>query len=128
MFPPLIYLYAAEVKVTRISKREYNTSKGIYRGYIGYINMEVDMEKFMFIAFRSREHTVKFFEEMRSRGIVGTVINTPREAEAGCGLSVRFSPRQKNAVLSILERHGFSSFIGVFEATATDGKRFVRPA
>ena len=89
--------------------------------------MEVDMEKFMFIAFRSREHTVKFFEEMRSRGIVGTVINTPREAEAGCGLSVRFSPRQKNAVLSILERHGFSSFIGVFEATATDGKRFVRP-
>ena len=45
------------------------------------------MEKFMFIAFRSREHTVKFFEEMRSRGIVGTVINTPREAEAGCGLS-----------------------------------------
>lgn len=53
------------------------------------------MEKFMFIAFRSREHTVKFFEEMRSRGIVGTVINTPREAEAGCGLSVRFSPRQK---------------------------------
>ena len=128
MFPPLIYLYAAEVKVTRISKREYNTSKGIYRGYIGYINMEVDMEKFMFIAFRSREHTVKFFEEMRSRGIVGTVINTPREAEAGCGLSVRFSPRQKNAVLSILERHGYSSFIGVFEATATDGKRFVRPA
>ena len=128
MFPPLIYLYAAEAKVTRISKREYNTSKGIYRGYIGYINMEVDMEKFMFIAFRSREHTVKFFEEMRSRGIVGTVINTPREAEAGCGLSVRFSPRQKNAVLSILERHGFSSFIGVFEATATDGKRFVRPA
>lgn len=128
MFPPLIYLYAAEVKVTRISKQEYNTSKGIYRGYIGYINMEVDMEKFMFIAFRSREHTVKFFEEMRSRGIVGTVINTPREAEAGCGLSVRFSPRQKNAVLSILERHGFSSFIGVFEATATDGKRFVRPA
>lgn len=75
--------------------------------------MEVDMEKFMFIAFRSREHTVKFFEEMRSRGIVGTVINTPREAEAGCGLSVRFSPRQKNAVLSILERHGYSSFIGV---------------
>lgn len=116
------------MKVTRISKREYNTSKGIHRGYIGYINMEVDMEKFMFIAFRSREHTVKFFEEMRSRGIVGTVINTPREAEAGCGLSVRFSPRQKNAVLSILERHGFSSFIGVFEATATDGKRFVRPA
>ena len=128
MFPPLIYLYAVEAEVTRISKREYNTSKGIYRGYIGYINMEVDMEKFMFIAFRSREHTVKFFEEMRSRGIVGTVINTPREAEAGCGLSVRFSPRQKNAVLSILERHGYSSFIGVFEATATDGKRFVRPA
>ncbi len=128
MFPPLIYLYAAEAKVTRFSKREYNTSKGIYRCYIGYINMEVDMEKFMFIAFRSREHTVKFFEEMRSRGIVGTVINTPREAEAGCGLSVRFSPRQKNAVLSILERHGYSSFIGVFEATATDGKRFVRPA
>lgn len=90
--------------------------------------MEVDMEKFMFIAFHSREHTVKFFEEMRSHGIVGTVINTPREAEAGCGLSVRFSPRQKNAVLSILERHGYSSFIGVFEATATDGKRFVRPA
>lgn len=53
------------------------------------------MEKFMFIAFRSREHTVKFFEEMRSRGIVGTVINTPREAEAGCGLSVRFSPTTK---------------------------------
>lgn len=70
------------------------------------------MEKFMFIAFRSREHTVKFFEEMRSRGIVGTVINTPREAEAGCGLSVRFSPRQKMPFFRFLNGTGFRRLSG----------------
>lgn len=85
------------------------------------------MEKFLFVAFRSREHTVKLFEMMKTKGIVASVINTPKEAEAGCGLSVRFSPRQKNAVLSILERHGFSSFIGIFEATVANGRRYVRP-
>mgnify|MGYP002906374350 FL=1 len=89
--------------------------------------MEDVMEKYLFIAFRSREHTIKFYEIMKSRRIQAAVINTPKEAEAGCGLSVRFSERQKNSVTALTERYSFSSFIGIFEAVSDGERKYVRP-
>lgn len=83
------------------------------------------MEKYLLAAFRSREHSVRFYETLRSMRVDAAVINTPREAEAGCGLSVRFSDRQKFTVQKALARTNFSSFIGVFEVIENGGRRYV---
>lgn len=85
------------------------------------------MEKYLFIAFRSREHTVKFYEYLRSRRVEGEIINTPREAAIGCGLSIKFSAKQKNAVQTALARNRYQSFIGVFSVTVGDGRKYISP-
>lgn len=83
------------------------------------------MEKYLFAAFRSRDQAIKFYETLRSMRVASSVINTPREAEAGCGLSVKFSERQKNTVQIALARTNFSSFIGVYEVTVNAGRKYV---
>ena len=45
--------------------------------------------EYLIVAFRSREHTVKFYNFLKSVGINGEIINTPKEAGVGCGLSVK---------------------------------------
>lgn len=83
------------------------------------------MEKYLFIAFRSREHTIKFYELLRGMRAKAEVINTPREAGAGCGLSVKFSYNQKGMVRTALQRSNFSSLIGAYEVVFNNGRKYV---
>lgn len=83
------------------------------------------MERYLFVAFRSREHTVRFYETLKSMRVHATVINTPREAEVGCGLSVRFESAQKFTVQKALARTDYQSFIGVFEVVVNGGRKYV---
>ena len=48
---------------------------------------------YVIIAFRSRTHTIKFAEELRKRGIPSEIVNTPKQAYVGCGLSVKVNKR-----------------------------------
>ena len=43
------------------------------------------------IAFRSRAQTVKFSGYLSRGGVPNEIINTPKEAGVGCGLSVKIS-------------------------------------
>lgn len=45
------------------------------------------MEYIIFV-FRSRSDSVGFSEILAARGVRNTLINTPKEAKVGCGLSV----------------------------------------
>ena len=82
--------------------------------------------EYVVIAFRSRAHTVKFYEFLRANGIFGEIVNTPKEAGVGCGLSVKIKKTDlsvaKRAVLSA----SLSSFAGFFLVNVISGKRFVR--
>lgn len=82
--------------------------------------------EYVVAAFRSRASVVAFYEYLRSRRVNAEIINTPKEAGVGCGLSVKFSPRifayVKNAVFS----SGIKNFAGFFLVKTVAGRRFVK--
>ena len=45
------------------------------------------------LAFRSRSDTVRFAEFLKNNSVPAEIVNTPKEAGVGCGLSVKFSAR-----------------------------------
>ena len=78
--------------------------------------------KYVIFAFSSRAQTMKFYENAR-RVAPCSVINTPREASVGCGLSVKTNGEYYAALYSVLAGGGYDSFLGVF---AFDGSKLVR--
>ncbi len=81
---------------------------------------------FIAITFRSRAHTVKFSEILRRNGISNEIINTPKEAEVGCGLSVKISPSNFLFAKRLVKSSAFSSFAGFFLIKLYAGRRIVK--
>ena len=69
---------------------------------------------YVIVAFRSRTHTMRFAEELRRRGVPAEIVNTPRRAYVGCGLSVKVSARFFPFVKRLDRSLGFDSFAGFF--------------
>ena len=83
------------------------------------------MEYFV-VAFRSRMHTVKFYEFLKNNGVFTEIVNTPKEAGVGCGLSVRFKKSNYFLVRQALARLSLGSFAGIFSVHVVAGKRIVK--
>lgn len=72
-------------------------------------------------AFRSRTNAISFYEALLREQIKAGLINTPRAAGVGCGLSVKTQNYiDANKVLA----SGYSSLLGVF--VAEDGGRLTK--
>ena len=82
--------------------------------------------EYVIIAFRSRAHTVKFFEFLRRGGIAVEIVNTPKEAGVGCGLSVKISKNQIGIAQNAMRYASLDSYAGTFLITNIGGKRIVR--
>jgi len=82
--------------------------------------------EYVVVAFRSRAHTVRFYEFLRSNGVFAEIINTPKEAGVGCGLSVKTNKDSFSTVKKAVHQSGLSSFAGFFLVHLMSGKRFVR--
>lgn len=67
-------------------------------------------------AFRSRTQAVDCNNRLKRYGVPSTIINTPKEANIGCGLSLRIPqnmlPRAK-AIISAAKYSAFYGFITV---------------
>lgn len=78
------------------------------------------------VAFRSRSDTLSFYNFLKDNGISVSVVNTPKDAGVGCGLSIKtpksFAPFINNA----LKLFRAKSFAGVFEVSERKGKRTVK--
>lgn len=72
-----------------------------------------------FIAFRSRQEAVRFFEEMNSYHISVRLINTPSSAGVGCGLSVKLFSKDMQQARVVLARGRYSSAIGFYYFSAS---------
>lgn len=83
------------------------------------------MEKII-VAFRSRAHTVRFYNYLREMGINGIIVSTPKEAGVGCGLSVEVDFRVYPYVQKALNNTKLSSFAGCFSVKTLGDKRTVR--
>lgn len=77
-------------------------------------------------AFRSRAETVKFYEYLRSYGANAEIINTPKSAGVGCGLSVRISTDIFPAVKRAARNFPARSFAGFFLVKSVGGRTFTK--
>ena len=82
--------------------------------------------EYMVASFRSRAHTVSFHSFLAQNGIPSEIINTPKEAGVGCGLSVKFSPSLLPLVKKGVKITDLSSFAGFFQVKILSGRRLVR--
>lgn len=82
--------------------------------------------EYIIVAFRSRAQTVKFNEYLRRNGVSSEIVNTPKEAGVGCGLSVKISKEKLSLVKNIIKRLKVDSFAGFFLYKNTNGLRSVR--
>ncbi len=78
------------------------------------------------VAFKSRSDTISFSEYLKSKGVFNVIVNTPKEAGVGCGLSVK--PNLKiDYIKKAIRAFGVKSFTGVFSVTEKGGKKIVKP-
>ena len=82
--------------------------------------------EYVVVAFRSRAETIKFKDILRRSGIRSEIINTPKEAGVGCGLSVKIDKNLFGIVRRKVFYSGLKSFAGFFLITVASGKRVVR--
>ena len=82
--------------------------------------------EYLVVSFRSRAHTVKFYDILKRNGVYAEIINTPKAAGVGCGLSVKTSTSSFAAVKNLLRAVGLSSFSGFFLVSMVGGKSVVR--
>lgn len=82
--------------------------------------------EYIVVAFRSRSHTVKFHSFLEQNGIRSEIINTPKEAGVGCGLSVKVSPYLLPTVKKAVIIASLSSFAGIFKVKNVGGKILTR--
>jgi len=71
--------------------------------------------RYFFAAFGSRAQGMRLFDTLKRCGLTVALINTPREASLGCGLSVKFHECSFDAVNDILLSGCYTAFMGFFE-------------
>ncbi|MBQ1269365.1 MAG: DUF3343 domain-containing protein [Clostridia bacterium] len=84
------------------------------------------MEGYVLAAFRSRTQTMAFYDRLKRVGCMAVVVNTPKEAHVGCGVSVRFYKPCIPIAERELYRGKFSAFAGFFEVCSYGGTIVVK--
>ena len=64
--------------------------------------------------FRSRSQAVDCNIRLKSFGVPSELINTPKEANIGCGLSIKIPHDMSNRAKNIIKRANYSAFYGYF--------------
>ena len=77
--------------------------------------------------FRSRAQAVDFNMRLKNFGVYANLINTPKEAGVGCGLSVKFAENSLIRVRTLVRRPEYSAFYGFYKILNIYGRtQFVR--
>ncbi len=82
--------------------------------------------EYIVVSYRSRESTLKLHQILSNGGIACQVINTPKEAGVGCGLSVKIAKQNFATVKRVVFKLDLKGFAGFFAVSIMGGKRFVR--
>lgn len=77
--------------------------------------------------FRSRAQTMDFAARLQSVGASVRIVNTPKEAGVGCGVSARFGYGALALAENVLRRNSYSSFAGFYEVREGYGASVLRP-
>lgn len=66
------------------------------------------------VVFRSRGETMRFQGELTRGRIPAQIINTPREANLTCGISIKIPENAVWYANKILSKDTYNSFVGFF--------------
>lgn len=80
----------------------------------------------MLAVFRSRSQAIDCMNKMRALNIPAQLINTPKEANVGCGLSLRFSAAAATRAKGIIAKMNYSSFYGYMRIDFKGGRIFIK--
>lgn len=80
------------------------------------------MERYLIAAFRSRTHTMRFYDKLKGMRVKCLVINTPREAQVGCGISVKFQTEGEGIAKMLISKGEYNTFVGLFLVIKENGK------
>ena len=72
--------------------------------------------------FRSRSQAVDCNIRLKNSGVGAELINTPREANIGCGLSIKIPHEDAHRAKNIIRRANYSAFYGYFVIQKTYGR------
>ena len=75
--------------------------------------------------FRSRSQAIDCNARLRAAGIPAGLINTPKEANVGCGLSIRFPYGMLERTKMVVRSGGYSAFYGFFKIYSNYGKTII---
>lgn len=74
--------------------------------------------------FRSRSQAADCNARLNGYGIKSTLINTPKEANIGCGLSVKFTENFLNRAKTVVKGGNYSAFYGYYVMKNVYGRNF----
>ena len=77
--------------------------------------------------FRSRSQSLDYADNLNKFGVVAETVSTPKEANVGCGLCVRFDARYFVRAHALLKRGRYSSFKGFYKVDYSTGKLALVP-
>lgn len=75
--------------------------------------------------FRSRSQAIDCTGVLKNYGVSASLINTPKEAAIGCGLSVKFSQTGFAVAKKIISGKRYSSFYGFFNLQTRYGRIYI---
>ena len=74
---------------------------------------------YILVTFRSQNNTMSFYQIIKSYGVSARIVQTPRQVQVSCGVSVRVPYGSQGIVMDILSRRRFDTLVGVYELTDT---------
>ena len=77
--------------------------------------------------FRSRAHSLNYAERLQTYGVPVVTMPTPKEAQIGCGLCVRFDARYFPRAQAILKTGRYTSFKGFYKMDFFGGQISLTP-
>ena len=80
---------------------------------------------YVLAVFRSRTQTLEFCSRMKALGLSVSAVNTPREANVGCGLSAKLDCALLGRARMVLRGGKYTAFAGFFKVENKYGKVFV---
>lgn len=75
--------------------------------------------------FRSRSQAIDCNARLRAAGVPANLINTPREANIGCGLSVKVPQNMLERVRVIIRSGKYSAFYGFYRIQNNYGRTII---
>ena len=75
--------------------------------------------------FRSRSQAMDCLSRLKAAGICAQLINTPKEANVGCGLSIKFPRTAAARAKNVISRARYSAFYGYMRIENRYGRLFV---